>query len=663
MPKTGLAPPTPILALTLALAGKRRIAPNPHATIDPLAGLVSGLETVFLAMGEGLGDLRASDSEPARLARSRFDTESAARLTLVTGLADGADQIASEIFLSEAMARPHVDRVLGAVLPCDRQRFEALSPVTDTDRFSGLAERCEFIIELDGDMPAAPGPAPAPDMAPEPEETKLRRLARARAFTAQSELLLRQCDILIAVDDPRDEGRAGGTRQTMRIALELGLPVVLLRLGEAGITVLKARADLDEPGPEPEASPMEALRTLAHRRLGLHAEGREPGADGDPEAGESRYADDLLQEFHGEALPRREWLGAAWDAFQKRFEPRGRNPASGRPAAAYAAYRARASALGAHYASRYRGAFLAGYALAVVAVALAVISLLIIVLAGEQAESPGNGAWWALLALGALKLATLFVIIALAGDANSRRLALKAADYRYLAERLRALIFLPAAGVLRAPNGWSQPYTSRVTAQGAMDRLLSAIERQARPLEVIGGERTGALVRPDAQAALDGIRQRWIESQRVYHERSAETQEGLARFLEQLSRRLNQAVILIVVLDLVVTVVDGLGIVPEAGRRAFHRGLAPLMIAAAAILPAAVASLNGVRFQSECARLADRSRHIARRLGTAGIGPGFAGADRPRILDALRLGEDMARLANDEVAEWSAIYGKEFVEM
>jgi hypothetical protein len=109
--------------------------------------------------------------------------------------------------------------------------------------------------------------------------------------------------------------------------------------------------------------------------------------------------------------------------------------------------------------------------------------------------------------------------------------------------------------------------------------------------------------------------------------------------------------------------VDGFGVFPEALHGAFHRGLAPLMIAAAAILPAAVASLNGVRFQSECARLADRSRHIARRLGAFGSSPGAARAEPPRILDALRLGEDMARLANDEVAEWSAIYGKEFVEM
>ncbi len=34
-----------------------------------------------------------------------------------------------------------------------------------------------------------------------------------------------------------------------------------------------------------------------------------------------------------------------------------------------------------------------------------------------------------------------------------------------------------------------------------------------------------------------------------------------------------------------------------------------------------------------------------------------------RTLDVLRLAEDVARSTIDEVAEWSAIYGKDFTEM
>ena len=33
------------------------------------------------------------------------------------------------------------------------------------------------------------------------------------------------------------------------------------------------------------------------------------------------------------------------------------------------------------------------------------------------------------------------------------------------------------------------------------------------------------------------------------------------------------------------------------------------------------------------------------------------------LVDAMRLGDDVAKLTIDEVAEWSALYGKDFVEM
>jgi len=94
-----------------------------------------------------------------------------------------------------------------------------------------------------------------------------------------------------------------------------------------------------------------------------------------------------------------------------------------------------------------------------------------------------------------------------------------------------------------------------------------------------------------------------------------------------------------------------------------HLYLAPGLIFLAAVLPAAVASLNGVRFQSECARLSDRSAQMAVQLGLLQERANMPRPRPARMLDALRLAEDVARLTLDEVAEWSAIYGKEFVEM
>ena len=99
---------------------------------------------------------------------------------------------------------------------------------------------------------------------------------------------------------------------------------------------------------------------------------------------------------------------------------------------------------------------------------------------------------------------------------------------------------------------------------------------------------------------------------------------------------------------------------PEIAESLGDQGV---LIALAAILPAAVASLNGVQFQSECSRLADRSEHMVNQLRQLEDKAGLARLRPVRILDALRLGEDIAQTTIDEVAEWSAIYGKDFIEI
>jgi hypothetical protein len=98
----------PTLDLTLALVGKRRIDPN-H-----IAGMKRDLGMIFEVVATSLGA-----SAGVR----------GARLTLITGLADGADQIAGALFL--AGASNSVERVLGAILPCPGEEFARNSPVED----------------------------------------------------------------------------------------------------------------------------------------------------------------------------------------------------------------------------------------------------------------------------------------------------------------------------------------------------------------------------------------------------------------------------------------------------------------------------------------------------------------------------------------------------
>jgi hypothetical protein len=635
---SGDAPAKPIIALTLAVAGKRRVDPGDEAS------LTDALALVFRAVAGRLASLR--EGPTGEHLALRFAIAVPPRLTLITGLADGADQVACRLFRDAGPDLPDVERILGAVLPCGREDFLTNSGLIDRAGFEAQAGACDFIVELDSRLPPSPGPPREGEGA----SARRDRSERGRAFSEQSEILLRQADILIAVDDAADEGRVGGTRQTLRAALDLGMPVVLLRLGHADIAILRSRADLDEPALLPPGRAREALWSLVAEMVGAGAAAHDAG-----------YVKDLLAEFHAADAPGAGPLNRLWDRFEGAFKESGKVP-SDRAASAYQVYRRRASALSAHYASLYRGSFLLGYALAVVAVLLAVAALAMFPLRATLDLSP-QGLELALLLLGGAKLAVVVAILRLASGANRQRLAHRAADYRYLSERLRAMIFLPHAAALRSPYNWSLPYTTRVSAQDVIDRLFLSIVRQAQPLEVIPGPREGVVLRPEAGVALALIRTRWLAGQRLYHERNHRLQHRMSRWLERMSQRLNQIVIGIVVVDLIIAVLGVLEVLPPPLATLLGRDAAPLLIALAAILPAAVASLNGVQFQSECARLADRSEHMAAQLRQLEDRSSLARLRPVSLLDALRLGEDVAKSTIDEVAEWSAIYGKDFVEM
>ena len=202
-------------SLTVAVAGKRRIRP------EHLADMRESLALAFQAVDDCL--LEAAGHLPR--------TTRAPCLTLVTGLADGADQVAGRLFLAETNPAG-AKRILGAVLPCPGDEFARNSPVEDREAFEAAAESCAFITVLRGRL----RPPVAVDL-----DTEIARQAkreRGDAFAAQAEALLADADLLVAIDDPDDEGEVGGTRDTLTRAIELGMPVILLHLGRPGVRLL-----------------------------------------------------------------------------------------------------------------------------------------------------------------------------------------------------------------------------------------------------------------------------------------------------------------------------------------------------------------------------------------------------------------------------------------
>ena len=215
--------------LTLAVVGKRVIDPRLRAAME------RDLVMTFDALAEGVA------ARPG-----------ASGITLITGLADGADQIAGALFLAGADGR--VARVLGAILPCPANEFARNSPIQDLAAFERAAESCAFITVLDRRLP--------PPVGPDTESFQQTRRARGDVFAAQADALLRGAEILVAIDDPNQEGEVGGTRHTLDLALSRGMPVILIQLGRCGVSLPGRRADLDEQALQGEGA-RSALVALA----------------------------------------------------------------------------------------------------------------------------------------------------------------------------------------------------------------------------------------------------------------------------------------------------------------------------------------------------------------------------------------------------------------
>ena len=167
-------------------------------------------------------------------------------LRLVSGLADGADQIAFQTLLDFQQQQNQSNSPGGrtwyeyvSVLPCDPQMYQRNSSISDNAAFGKLLARSDYVLELDGICD------PSND-----DDLLVDRRRMRQAFVIQSRMLLRQCDVLIAVPDLSKKGAAGGTRESITAAIDLGIPVILISLKgdsiDERISILNLKEDLDE---------------------------------------------------------------------------------------------------------------------------------------------------------------------------------------------------------------------------------------------------------------------------------------------------------------------------------------------------------------------------------------------------------------------------------
>ncbi|WP_295387530.1 hypothetical protein [uncultured Thiodictyon sp.] len=689
--------PRPRAVLRLGFAGRRVLQPPEIETLTNALGQVLGHLGHRLAALTPGAPVQAGQ-EPR--VSAFYDDDQRPLLRLITGLCEGADTVAAQVLenLHIAPDRPGpdgaantcVETELAAVLPFDLLAYRASRARDFLPDFDRQAERCAYILVADG-LHAKPDP-----------DTPLAQRRRQRGYRAQSALLLRQADILIAAADPQAEGKAGGTRETVQGAMTFGLPVIFIDTRSGAVRVIEPDADihaaLDEPLPD-ETDPGPDLATrLADLVSWVMADPQlEPPVQTPGQTPAESPGLHLLHEYFGakavpprrrDGLRRETWRGAVWAWLERRFR-RGRAPKKDAELAPYVAYRRRATDLNYHFGGLYRGAFVLNYALAVLAVLLATLSLSLLAVFG------GHGAphWLepALVGLGLAKLGILYFILRNTNQANDGNWNARAVDYRYLAERLRALYYLPLLGSFQPPAAARPWQAQRAQRQTAVDWLFDALLRSVSPFELTQpvpfpshdgvGEIRVQLLALDPRPALDLVCEPWLSEQIAYHLRSTHTHEAMDRRAERAVTRINKAVLGFVALDcLILTVVlatpwlEAARLLPEHGLWHGLHGFTPWLLLLAAVLPAAVAALNGVRFQSEAARLGDRSQSLtqvlighrqealalARRMERAAAQP--AGDPGAWSLDTLRLGERVAQDCVREVAEWTVLYAKELPE-
>jgi hypothetical protein len=725
---------SPDLVLRVGFAGKRQL------DLAQTAIVRNRLRDVFSIIGWRLVEISPVDdavNERPVPSIAKFYSHQRPTLRLIHGLCEGADSIAFEVF--EDLVMPALEKDFAAVVPfpiADYRRSRDPDFLPDFDR---QLAACSYVVVPDGiyDKPDSPSsnqkstignpqssitPAPAP-----PERLHLSNRRRARAYRCQSALLLRQCDLLIAVVNPDLGGKPGGTLETVRSALDFDLPVVLVHPDTGEVFLIEPGDDL--------------LAVLSHDS-GVSTGWQETLAawvtqiTANPERSEDATRDasashglGLMNEFfqqtpahagsHAIALtPARKSLRERlWEKFHAHFKAANTKTTSGPSAAAFSPWRDRASKLSGRYSGLYRGTYFLNHLLAVTAVLLAAGSLVLMGKTSTQltewvqgaadiahlTESTANGAsrpdspaWLlpVLLTLAALKLAIVVFIFrsthaAVHGEWNDR-----AVDYRYLSERLRALNYLPLVGSFQPPAAAPAQYASRVIRQSAVDWLFDAIIRSVSPAhftkttEVPRVNAAPILVKVltiDPADSLDQIGKFWILSQAAYHRDNAGTMQRLSSFLERWGKNLNIAVIIAVGIDVLLVTAKLTHVIGKDWED--HAVVAgALLVFIAAVIPAAVAAFNGIRFQSECQRLAERSAVMhtileGRPAPASHERNGGRLAETKRLhtrilsarqhpdsdpgswtLESLHLSEKVATDFVQEVAEWSVLYAKELVE-
>jgi hypothetical protein len=185
------SPPKIPPALTLGVTGHRAEQLNGQS------------ERIEAQLGDMIAAIQAQVDRSAR-ADEAFFAPGAARLRMISPLAEGADQVAARVALRHGLA-------LDAVLPFERSAYEQdFTTASARKGFDALIARAASVLQLPGD-----------------------REAPLAAYVMAGRTTVAHCDLLIAIWDGGPSRGRGGTGEVVEIALLEGRPILHLPIDPA----------------------------------------------------------------------------------------------------------------------------------------------------------------------------------------------------------------------------------------------------------------------------------------------------------------------------------------------------------------------------------------------------------------------------------------------
>lgn len=569
-------PARPRLVVRIGVTGHR---PNRLASLDQALARTS--------FGRAFAAVRDA-AERARLEHPSAYADAPVAVRVMSSLAEGADRLAAEVALAAGYE-------LNAILPFPAEEFERdFGDVTSVETFHQLLAQSRATMELDGTHADA-----------------------VAAYEEASRMVLRQCDVLVALWDGEPGAGTGGTAHTVERGIALGTPVVWIHSAPPHELRVLANPEV----PPRETRPLDAIAQYIDRLV------RPPGANRDP----------VPSAYYSLRLPgRRPWglfrrVRALFLAGAPPSPPQA--PLAGDDAI-LADYRW-ADRFAIDFADKYRDTFTANYLLAAVAVFLAAYGFM---------HHPGA-------AVGELLVIGTILWITWSGKRGLWHE--NWLTYRLLGEQCRSMLFLRPLGCA-APRFHAGAHATEAYSEFRWASWL--FQARAREAPMIAARFDGEY-RLAARAQLDAA----IQEQVAFHRSAATRQSHTHHRIHAAGISLFAATVAVCVVHVFLdraAILAWLQRLPAPPQS--ERGADAWLGLCAATFPAFGASLAGIDNHAEFARVAQRSASMAASLQALRDELTALGDSPSRVLR--QIGERAAEMMVSELLDWQLIFwGKSIV--